>query len=90
MATGQVLFHRFFYRKSFREYDVKVCVEIYETCLKFILIRLQSIAISCIFLSAKVEESPKKVRDVINVYYHLTLKRDGIPKPDPIDITKQV
>lgn len=25
MATGQVLFHRFFYRKSFREYDVRVC-----------------------------------------------------------------
>ena len=25
MATGQVLFHRFYYRKSFREYDVKVC-----------------------------------------------------------------
>lgn len=24
MGAGQVLFHRFYYRKSFREYDVRV------------------------------------------------------------------
>ncbi len=46
---------------------------------------------ACIFLSAKVEESPKKVRDVINVAYHISQKREqGIPKPDPIDTSKQV
>lgn len=25
MASGQVLFQRFYYRKSFRDFDVKVC-----------------------------------------------------------------
>lgn len=42
------------------------------------------------FLAAKVEEAPKRVRDVINVYYHLTQKREGVVKPEPLDTNKQV
>jgi len=41
-------------------------------------------------LAAKVEESPKKVRDIINVYYHLSQKRDDVAKPEPMDTNKQI
>lgn len=51
---------------------------------------LQSIAIACVFLSAKVEEAPKKVGDIINVYHHLMQKRDGVEKPEPLHTSKQV
>jgi hypothetical protein len=68
MATGQVLFHRFFYSKSF----VKNPMEYY--------------AMAAIFLSSKVEECPKRIRDVMNVFYHIKLVRTGkVLKPMPID-----
>lgn len=45
---------------------------------------------ACIFLSAKVEEHPKKIRDIINVFHHVIQKREGIENPEPIDVNKQV
>jgi len=53
IATGQVLLHRFYYLRSFKEFNVK------------------SVAISCLFLATKLEESPKRMRDIINVYNHI-------------------
>uniref|UniRef100_A0A8C2HHV1 Cyclin L1 n=1 Tax=Cyprinus carpio TaxID=7962 RepID=A0A8C2HHV1_CYPCA len=53
MATGQVLFQRFFYSKSF----IKHSFEIF--------------AMACVNLASKIEESPRRVRDVINVFHHL-------------------
>lgn len=43
-----------------------------------------------LFLAAKVEETPKQFRDLINVFHHLFEKRDGAEKPEPIDTSKQV
>lgn len=57
MATAQVLFHRFYYAKSFLKY-----------CM-------QHMAAACIFTAAKVEEAPRRLRDVINVFHHLKQKR---------------
>ncbi|XP_016096223.1 cyclin-L1 isoform X1 [Sinocyclocheilus grahami] len=53
MATGQVLFQRFFYSKSF----IKHSFEIF--------------AMACVNLASKIEESPRRVRDVINGFHHL-------------------
>lgn len=51
MATGQVLFQRFYYSKSFLRYSMNVT------------------AMSCIYLASKIEESPRRILDVINVFH---------------------
>jgi len=71
IATGQVIFHRFYHMKSFRKHDVK------------------HVALSALFLSAKVEETPKKIRDVLNVFHHLYQKREGVTSTVPLDIMSQ-
>ncbi|XP_060854759.1 cyclin-L2-like [Rhopalosiphum padi] len=53
MATGQVLFQRFYYTKSFVRYPMEIT------------------AMACTCLASKVEESPRRIRDVINVYHHI-------------------
>ncbi|XP_043079603.1 cyclin-L1-like isoform X2 [Puntigrus tetrazona] len=53
MATAQILFHRFFYCKSF----VRHCAE--------------TVAMACVQLASKIEEEPRRVRDVMNVFQHL-------------------
>ncbi|CAI5742248.1 unnamed protein product [Hyaloperonospora brassicae] len=51
MATAQTLLHRFYYRKSLRQFDAF------------------RVAVSCLFLAAKVEEAPKRIHDVVRVFY---------------------
>ncbi|XP_064641851.1 cyclin-L1-like [Lineus longissimus] len=53
MATGQVLFQRFYYSKSFVKHDMEV------------------VAMGCINLASKIEEAPRRMRDVINVFHHV-------------------
>lgn len=53
MATGQVLFQRFFYSKSFVRHS------------------METTAMSCICLASKIEEAPRRIRDVINVFHHI-------------------
>jgi len=51
IATAIVFFHRFFVRKSFKDYDYFIT------------------AITCLLLGGKVEETPKKLKDVIAAYH---------------------
>lgn len=53
MATGQVLFQRFYYSKSFVKHGMEV------------------VAMACINLASKIEEAPRRIRDVINVFHHI-------------------
>eukprot|EP01116_Phalansterium_solitarium_P015891 TRINITY_DN3565_c0_g2_i1.p1 TRINITY_DN3565_c0_g2~~TRINITY_DN3565_c0_g2_i1.p1 ORF type:complete len:214 (+),score=23.35 TRINITY_DN3565_c0_g2_i1:429-1070(+) len=55
-SAAAVLFHRFFLKRSFQEFD------------KFL------IATTCLYLAAKLEESPKRLRDVINTTFNLQHK----------------
>lgn len=53
MATGQVLFQRFYYCKSFVRHG------------------METTAMSCLCLASKIEEAPRRIRDVINVFHHI-------------------
>ncbi|XP_018121227.1 cyclin-L1 [Xenopus laevis] len=68
MATGQVLFHRFFYSKSFVKHSFEI------------------IAMACINLASKIEEAPRRIRDVINVCHHLRqIRAKRTPSPLILD-----
>ncbi|XP_071781993.1 cyclin-L2-like [Centroberyx gerrardi] len=68
MATGQVLFQRFYYCKSF----VRHCAEM--------------VAMACVHLASKIEEEPRRVRDVLNVFHHLKNSKGGKTRaPMPLD-----
>lgn len=53
MATAQVLFHRFYYSKSFVRQNYEIT------------------GMGCLYLASKIEEAPRRIRDVINVYHHI-------------------
>uniref|UniRef100_A0A6G3MHG4 Cyclin-L1 (Trinotate prediction) n=1 Tax=Henneguya salminicola TaxID=69463 RepID=A0A6G3MHG4_HENSL len=59
MATGQILFQRFYYSKSFLKHDFEI------------------LSMAAIFLAAKIEEHPRRARDVVNVFRYLKQKRLG-------------
>jgi len=52
-ATGQILFQRYYYQKSFVRYNFEHTV------------------MACLLLASKIEEEPRKPRDVLNVYNRL-------------------
>ncbi|ONI04657.1 hypothetical protein PRUPE_6G333200 [Prunus persica] len=66
MATGQVLFHRFYCKKSFARFNVK------------------KVAASCLWLASKLEECPKKARQVIIVFHRMECRRENLPI-EPLD-----
>lgn len=53
MATGQVLFQRFYYSIS------------------YLRLNMETTAMACIYLASKIEEAPRRIRDVINVFHHI-------------------
>lgn len=70
MATGQVLFQRFYYSDSLVKHNMEV------------------ISMACIALASKIEEAPRRLRDVINVFHHLKQLRTGQEvKAMPLDVT---
>lgn len=100
MATGQVLFHRFFCKESMARFDVEVC----DFCIAFsclcgqffcqILLnlhdmRLQKVAWTCCWFATKLEEMPRRVRDVLAVFYRLQLRRNAEPLK-PLDFYSPV
>ncbi|KAL1547784.1 Cyclin-L1-1 [Salvia divinorum] len=61
MATGQVLFHRFYCKKSFARFNVK------------------RVAASCLWLATKLEESPRKARQILIVFHRMECRRENLP-----------
>eukprot|EP00245_Coleochaete_scutata_P004561 TRINITY_DN17279_c0_g2_i1.p1 TRINITY_DN17279_c0_g2~~TRINITY_DN17279_c0_g2_i1.p1 ORF type:complete len:464 (+),score=119.44 TRINITY_DN17279_c0_g2_i1:181-1572(+) len=61
MATGQVLFHRFYCKRSFAMFNVK------------------RVSAACTWLAGKLEESPRKIKDVLNVFCRMEQRREGLP-----------
>ncbi|UYV75542.1 CCNL1 [Cordylochernes scorpioides] len=68
MATGQIIFQRFYYCKSFVRHSMEI------------------VAMAAITLASKIEESPRRIRDVINVLHHIKQVRAGkTPQPLILD-----
>ncbi|XP_036316884.1 cyclin-L2 isoform X2 [Pipistrellus kuhlii] len=65
MATGQVLFQRFFYTKSFVKHS------------------MEHVSMACVHLASKIEEAPRRIRDVMNVFHRLRQLREK-KKPTPL------
>ncbi|XP_045715254.1 cyclin-L2 isoform X1 [Phyllostomus hastatus] len=65
MATGQVLFQRFFYTKSFVKHS------------------MEHVSMACVHLASKIEEAPRRIRDVMNVFHRLRQLREK-KKPAPL------
>ncbi|KAF8401573.1 hypothetical protein HHK36_012517 [Tetracentron sinense] len=61
MATGQVLFHRFYCKKSFARFNVK------------------RVAASCVWLASKLEESPRKAKNILIAFHRLERRRENLP-----------
>jgi len=59
MATGCVLFQRFYYAKS------------------LVRIPFDIVSMACICLACKIEEAPRRIRDIINVFNHIKQVRSG-------------
>ncbi|KAJ6219184.1 hypothetical protein RDWZM_004996 [Blomia tropicalis] len=59
MATGQVLFQRYYYSKSFVRFPMEYT------------------AMACVVLASKIEEAPRRIRDVINVFHNMKQIRLG-------------
>lgn len=53
MATGQVLFQRYYYSKSFVRFPMEIT------------------AMACVVLASKVEEAPRRIRDILNVFHNM-------------------
>ncbi|XP_019150841.1 PREDICTED: cyclin-L1-1-like [Ipomoea nil] len=70
MATGQVLFHRFYCKKSFARFNVK------------------RVAASCVWLASKLEECPRKARQVLIVFHRMECRRENLPT-EHLDISGQ-
>ncbi|KAH9605093.1 hypothetical protein KSS87_016020 [Heliosperma pusillum] len=67
MATGQVLFHRFYCKKSFARFDAK------------------RVAASCVWLASKLEESPRRAKQVIIVFHRMECRRENL-SIEPLDL----
>ncbi|GAA0148675.1 hypothetical protein Leryth_011436 [Lithospermum erythrorhizon] len=61
MATGQVLLHRFYCKKSLARFNVK------------------RVAASCVWLASKLEETPRKARQVLIVFHRMERRRENLP-----------
>jgi len=61
MATGCVLFQRFYYAKS------------------LVRIPFDIVSMACICLACKIEEAPRRIRDIINTFNHIKQVRSGKP-----------
>ncbi len=90
IASGVVFFHRFYAQHSFRDYDRFVSSPA-DSTLPLILIDFlvafyllfQAMAISCLFLASKAEETPKKLIEVVQAALR-TAKKDPLPIDHPV------
>lgn len=67
VAAAQILFQRFWFVTSMKQFGVGVSFP-YPTSLVFVLTLSQDIGMGALYLASKLEECPLRMRDLINVY----------------------
>lgn len=78
-ATGQNLLQRFFYRHAMTN----------DKPTKHFLCDAFSVAMGCLFLACKIEEHPKRPRELVFVFHRMALRRKGLP-PEILDCVGKV
>ena len=88
IATATVFYHRFYTRNSYEYYQrLQVCrdaqpgslLHALSSCFVLSFCTLRQVAATCLFLASKVEETPKKLKDVVATYFVVHQKRDQPP-----------
>lgn len=77
MSTAQVLFQRFWFVTSMKHFGIRVRSDFsfsqnaLSLTLEHSIFPLQDIGMGALFLSSKLEESPIRLRDIVNSYSYL-------------------
>lgn len=50
-----------------------------ESSIKLLYLVLQKVAASCVWLASKLEESPRKARQVLVVFHRMECRRENLP-----------
>ena len=86
MATAQVLFQRFWFVTSMKHFGVRVRAHPPRSPARSLNRRAQDIGLGALFLASKLEESPLRIRDLVNAYAYLLALVDfcaAAPYPSP-------
>lgn len=86
MATAQVIFHRFYYVSSMLSFGVTVGFRWYTLAGQHSY-RLQDISVAALYLSTKLNETPIRLRDLINTYIFLSARTKhllSLPADQPL------
>lgn len=95
-SGAQVLFHRFYFRRSLRRAPVRVCVpfSFSSTCsVGFCCLYFggcQDTAMGCLFLACKLEENYKKLRVILLVFHRVFQRRDGVSQVQALNVGSSV
>lgn len=84
MATAQVLFHRFWYVTSMKQFGIGVGYS--NTSMQDLsaYLLLQDVGMGALYLASKLEECPLRMRDLINVYDLLLARaKHNLTSSDP-------
>ena len=52
--------------------------------VSFLQVDLKTVATASLFLATKLEETPKKIRDIVSVFDYLLKMKDNVQKPIPV------
>src|SRR5882762_8525911 len=68
VATAQILFHRFWFVTSMKQFGIGVRRAVHIIPITTLTLIVQDVGMGALYLASKLEECPLRMRDLINVY----------------------